>query len=96
MTQFLALECWKAVSTLLPPELTLQGVNFQRGHAVSVFGSGPAEGSPSASDYNEALSNYTYKDDPLFTKVGPPDLRIQQGQGLRWTLNAELKRNVTD
>ena len=94
--QFLALECWKAVSTLLPPELTLQGVNFQRGHAVSVFGSGPAEGSPSASDYNEALSKYTYKDDPLFTKVGPPDLRIQQGQGLRWTLNAELKRNVTD
>ena len=94
--QFLALECWKAVSTLLPPELTLEGVNFQRGHAVSVFGSGPAEGSPSASDYNEALSKYEYKEQPLFTKVGPPDLRIQPGQGLRWTLNAELKRNVTD
>ena len=94
--QYLALECWKAVSTLLPPELTLDGANFQRGKLVTVFGSGPAEATPSVADYNEALAKCTYKDQPLFSKVGPPDLRVQPGQGLRWNLNAELKRNVTE
>lgn len=94
--QYAALECWKAAATLLPSELTLDGVNFQRGKTVTIFGSGPAEASKSAGDYCEALGKVTYKDQPLFSKVSTPDLRNNPGQGLRWSLTAELKRNITE
>jgi hypothetical protein len=94
--QFAALESWKASATLLPSELTLEGFNFQRGKTLSIFGSGPAEASKSAGDYCEALGKSTYKEQPIFSKVSTPDLRTMPGQGLRWNLTAELKRNFTE
>jgi hypothetical protein len=94
--QFAALECWKAAATLLPAELTLEGFNLQRGKTLSIFGTGPAEAAKSAGDYSEALGKATYKGDPLFSKVATPDLRSVPGQGLRWNLMVELKRNVTE
>ena len=94
--QFAALESWKASATLLPSELTLEGFNFQRGKTLSIFGSGPAEASKSAGDYCEALGKSTYKEQPIFSKVSTPDLRTVPGQGLRWNLTAELKRNLTE
>lgn len=94
--QFAALECWKAVATALPEELTLQSVNFQRGKTLTISGSGPAEAGPRVADYNEALRAMTFKDEPVFSKIAAPDLRITPGQGLRWTLTAELKRTATE
>ena len=93
--QYAALECWKAVATLLPSELTLQGVNFHGGKALTVFGTGPADASSKALDYNEALRQFVFKDEPLFTKVETPHLSTTPG-GMRWNLNAELKRKDTE
>lgn len=94
--QYAALECWRAVATLLPAELQLEGINFQRGKALTVFGSGPADATQHALDYNEKLRNFTFKDQPFFSKVNTPDIRNVPGQGLRWNLSAELRRNETD
>jgi hypothetical protein len=94
--QYAALECWKAAATLLPTELTLGGVNFQRGKTVTIFGTGPAGASQAASDYSEALSKHMFNDDRFFSKVGmPPDIHAVPG-GLSWNLSAQLKRNVTE
>lgn len=94
--QFAALECWKAVATSLPEELTLNVMNFQKGRALLVSGNGPAGSGPRAYDYNEALRKAAYKEEPLFNKILTPDIRDNPGQGMIWTLNAELKRNVAD
>jgi hypothetical protein len=94
--QFAALEVWKAAATLLPSELTLEGLTFNKGKLVTIFGSGPPESGPRASDYSEALSKAMHKDQTLFTKVSTPDQRNIPGQGLRWNLTMELKRNVTE
>jgi len=94
--QFAALEVWKAAATLLPSELTLEGLTFTKGKVVTIYGSGPPESGQRAGDYSEALSKATYKDQPLFAKVSTPDLRTVPGQGLRWNLNVELKRNITE
>jgi hypothetical protein len=94
--QFAALECWKFTATLLPSELTLENFNFQRGKTLTIYGTGPAEASKSAGDYCEALGKAAYKEQPLFSKVSTPDLRQMPGQGLRWNLTAELKRNITE
>ncbi len=95
--QYAALECWRAAATLLPSELTLESFNFQRGKTLLISGTGPAESSKSAGDYSEALGKSVYKDQPIFSKVNsPPDIRTVPGQGLRWNLTAELKRNTTE
>jgi hypothetical protein len=95
--QFAALECWRAAATLLPSELTLQSFNFQRGKTLLISGIGPAESSKSAGDYSESLTKAMYKEQPIFSKVNsPPDIRTVPGQGLRWSLTAELKRNTTE
>ena len=44
----------------------------------------------------KALAKYTYKDQPLFSKVDAPTLTTPPGRGLVWRLNGELKRNVTE
>ncbi len=90
--QYAALECWKAVATLLPEELTLDSINFQRGRTLTVSGHGPEGAGPRATDYNEALRNATYKDEKIFSKVMAPDIRPQPNEGIRWTLTAEVKR----
>jgi hypothetical protein len=94
--QFAALECWKAACTLLPEELTLEGITFQRGKTVTIFGSGPAEANKSAGDYSEALGKFLYKDQVLFSKVSIPEFRNVPGQGMRWSLQAELKRTIME
>jgi hypothetical protein len=90
--QYAALECWKAVATLLPEELILDSINFQRGRTLSVSGHGPEGAGPRATDYNEALRNALYKGEKIFSKVLAPDIRPQPNEGIRWTLTAELKR----
>ena len=94
--QYSALECWRAVSTNLPPELTLEGISFQKGKTLTVFGSGPAESATAAGDYDAALRGATFNDQLLFTNMHAPDLRATPGQGLRWTITTDLKRNVTE
>jgi hypothetical protein len=92
--QYAALECWQAVATLLPDGLVLEGMTFSKGKTLSVFGTGPADASPRAMDYNEALSKATTKDQPLFSRVNPP--RLNTVPTFRWDLSAELKRTVTE
>jgi hypothetical protein len=94
--QYAALECWKAVATLLPDELVLDSINFQRGRTLSISGHGPEGAGPRATDYNEALRNATYKGEKIFSKVQAPDIRPQPNEGIRWTLSAELRRANTE
>ena len=39
--QYAALDCWKAVAELLPEDLTLDGMRFEKGKTLTIFGSAP-------------------------------------------------------
>ena len=94
--QYAALECWKAAATLLPSELTLEGLNFQRGKTVTVFGSGPAEASQERRRLQRgARQGHLQGSDPFQQGVHAGSAQ-HPGQGLRWSLTAELKRNITE
>ncbi len=90
--QFAALECYKAVSDVLPPELTLDSMNFERGRKFVVFGSASTDDTSKIQDFNEALRKVVVKNQEVFSKVNPPSINPRAGGQLAWSFSCELKR----
>ncbi len=94
--QYAALECYKSVAETLPPELTLNNINFERGRKVTFFGTAGTEDRGLVLDFNSKLIDYSVRGQRLFSKVNPPNSQFQPGQTvLSWNFSADLKRTDT-
>ena len=94
--KYAALDSWKVVSELLPPDLTLSWLSFQKGRILHVDGIAPQEQSSQITDYNEALNKARLNGQPVFSKVNPPKLSERPGPGgtrvTAWNFDCELNR----
>ena len=86
-----ALDCFKAVADHLPPELTLDNLNFERGRTLRVFGTAAPEEVGKVQKINDALRNVQVKGQPLFGTVNAPNTQ-SRGQQMAWNFAAELKQ----
>ncbi len=95
--KFAALDCWKAAAELMPPELTLESINLDRGRKLTLYGTAASEDSPKVIDYNDALMKVTARGQPLFTKVNPPNVSLKPGtQQIGWNFSCDLKRTDSE
>lgn len=95
--RYAALDCWKTVSELLPSELSLLGINFQKGKILTLYGTSPAENQSEITEFNSALGKATLDGVPVFSKVNPASITPQPGpQGIisaRWSFTCEINRS---
>jgi hypothetical protein len=89
--QYAALDCYKAVADHLPPELTLDNMNFERGRTLRVFGTAAMGDVTKVQEFNDTLRSVTVKGHPLFGTVTAPNTQ-SRGQQMSWNFAAELKR----
>lgn len=93
--KYAALDAWRAVSEVLPAELTLTSFNFTKGKTLLLTGTAPVEEVAKLSDYNEALRKISLNDNgtPLFSSVEPPRYQTDPGgKNMTWRFLCELKR----
>lgn len=91
--QYAALECYLSVAKTLPPELTLNNINFERGRKVTFFGTANVEDRSKVLEFNSALIDYEARGQRLFAKVNPPNSQNQPGQTtMNWNFSCDLKR----
>jgi hypothetical protein len=91
--QYAALDTYKAIADTIPPELTLDNINFERGRTVRLFGSGNSGDIGKVQEFNDAIRRVVVKGQPLFGKVNPPNTQSRPGgQQLSWNFSADLKR----
>jgi hypothetical protein len=91
--QYAALESYLSVAKTLPPELTLNNINFERGRKVTFFGTAGSEDRGKVLEFNAALIDYEARGQRLFSKVNPPNSQVQPGQAtLNWNFSCDLKR----
>lgn len=94
--QYAALESYLSVAKTLPPELTLNNINFERGRKVTFFGTAGSEDRGKVLEFNAALIDYEARGQRLFSKVNPPNSQVQPGQAtLNWNFSCDLKRTDT-
>jgi hypothetical protein len=95
--QYAALDCWKIVAASLPPELTLDSMNFDREQKVSFSGSGNAEDRTKVLEFNEALLKARGRETNtvLFAKVDSPKITARPGtQLINWSITCDLRRST--
>ena len=73
--KFAALDCLKAASEKLPPELTFTSFSFSKGNRVSLSGTVSIDEENKISKYNEDMSAASANGALLFTRVSPPNIR---------------------
>lgn len=96
--QYAALDTYKAIADNIPPELTLDNLNFERGRIVRLFGTASLNDMESLQRFNEALRAVTVKGQPLFGTISAPTTQRRPGAGgdqMGWNFSAELKRGET-
>lgn len=95
--KFAALDCWKSASDVLPAELTLTQLSFQRGKKLGLYGTVPSDQQPKVTGFNEALSKSAVRGQPLFSRVTTRSIQGgAMGLGNRpmnWTIECEIKRS---
>lgn len=92
--QYAALDCWKAAAELLPEDLSLDGLRFEKGKTLTIFGTAPEAAAIKVTDYYNSLRKVIVKDQPLF--ISPPGSKppsiTTRGNQLSWSFVCELKR----
>lgn len=89
--QYAALESYKAAADFLPPELTLESMNFG-GLKVLFRGTGGAEDRGKVSEFNAALQKVELNGQPLFSKVTFGNVNTKPGGQIDWSISCDLKR----
>jgi hypothetical protein len=93
--QFAALDSYKAVAEKIPEGLQLDGMNFNRGKTLTIFGTAPGDQVTKLNDFSEALRLATSNGQPIFKSVTvPPWSRV--GNEVRWNIAAELAKGEGD
>jgi len=88
--RYATLNCMLAAAETLPAELTLSTLDFARGQRLRLVGTAQNGQSPKITDFKEALSKYTVDGELLFTTVGSPTMRMQQGGQIQWDFTCEI------
>ncbi|MEO5802475.1 MAG: hypothetical protein ABIR24_03030 [Verrucomicrobiota bacterium] len=88
--QFAALDCWKAVAELLPSEVSMDQLIFQRGKTFDLYGTVPQEHELEITDFNQALRRYKVNGDVLFSEVSSSGSRIR-GAMVEWKFSCKLR-----
>ena len=88
--QFAALDCWKAVADLLPAEVSVDQIYFQRGKTFDLFGTVPQENEIEVTDFNSALRRVKVNGDLLFSEVSSPSSQVR-GTSVVWKFSCKLK-----
>jgi len=92
--KFAALDCWKITAELLPQDMTLQGLDFKDGKKLTLNGTAPADQVTQVFDFNDAMRKAKVNDQPLFSKVEPPNPRKDPNNAtLSWNFSCELNRS---
>ncbi|MCI0746103.1 MAG: hypothetical protein L0Y58_11920 [Verrucomicrobia subdivision 3 bacterium] len=95
--QYAALDCWKATADNIPPELTLDNLNFERGRTLRLFGTASQEDVTKVQEFNDAIRNVTAKNQPLFTRTVAPTIQNRPGGNMiSWNFSCELKRGESE
>jgi hypothetical protein len=97
--QYAALNCYKAVSDFLPPELTLEAVNFDQGRKLTLSGTAGNGDRSKVADFMDALSKVEVESKQskqtqlLFkSQEGPRTTLNPANQQLTWAFSCDLKR----
>jgi hypothetical protein len=88
--QYAALDCWKAVAELLPAEVSVDQIYFQRGKTFNVYGTVPQENEVEVTDFNQALGRYKVNSEPLFSEVRMEGLKMR-GPVAEWRFSCKLR-----
>ena len=96
--QFAGLDCYKAIADKLPPELTLDSMNFDKGRKLTLSGTAPKDSIRPITDFNEEMRKVTTANNqPLFSKVNPPNINPRPGgQDVSWHFPCELRRTSAE
>lgn len=95
--QFAGLECYKAIADKLPPELTLDSMNFDKGRKLTLAGSASRDAIPQIQNFNAELSKIMVKNQPLFARVNPPTINPRPGnQDVSWHFPCDLRRSSAE
>ncbi len=91
--QYAALECYKAISDNLPPELTLRSMRFDQGRKVTYSGTASLDDRTKVLELNEKMLKVSVGEQALFGKVNAPSMPpAAGGQTLNWSFACDLKR----
>jgi len=93
--RFAALDCWRAVSELLPAELTLTSFDFSRGRVLTLYGTAPTDQQGRITEFNASLAKAGYEDTLLFSRVNPArisPLSGAQSGTAQWSFDCEIRR----
>ena len=93
--KYAALDSLRAASELLPPDLSLSQLHFQKGQKLFLQGTAPQEQVSQLTDYNSALRKATANGELLFSKVEQPRYDAR-GQTLAWRFTCDLNRTETE
>ena len=88
--QFAALDCWKAVAELLPAEVSVDQIYFQRGKSFDIYGTVPEEHNLDVTDFNQALSKAKVNGELLFNEVSMKGLKVRPPV-VEWGFSCKLK-----
>lgn len=95
--QLAALNCYLAVATNLPTELSLDSLNFDRGVKLTLNGSGSAVDAPRVTDFLGALQKSQFKDQRIFNSVDGPNVTLKPGGAqISWTLIGNIRRTEVE
>ena len=93
--QFAALDCWKAVAELLPAEVSVDQIIFQRGKTFDLYGTVPQEHELEITDFNQDLGRYKVNNDLLFSEVSSKGSKIR-GSAVEWKFSCKLRSGESD
>lgn len=93
--QYAALDCWNAVSELLPADVTIDQMVFERGKSFNLFGTAPQEGYEDITDFNEAMRNRKVNGELLFSQVESPRQTIRPPI-VSWGFSSKLRSGGDD
>ena len=95
--QFSALNCYLAVATNLPPELSLDSLRFDKGMKLDISGSGNAEAAPRVHDFLAALQKAQSKDHKIFGPIEGPTVGMKPGGAqISWSLSCAIQRSEVE
>ena len=93
--QYAALECYKAVAEQIPPDITLNGMNFQKGKTLAIYGTAVKDARSKINEFSDSLRRVTSGGQPLFKNVTVPSTSLRAEQ-LDWNFTAELMKGESD
>ena len=89
--RFAALDCLKAISEHLPPEMRLDYFQFSNGKTLSIQGTVPSDRQDRVTAFNEALARVTVNGRKLFRSVVTKTILVRGNAPARWNIVCELE-----